>query len=424
MDTVGSLLLIFAIFMTMLIIIIRIIPDLKRQKHFIQNNTEYFLNTLKQIEIDKVGYLYKNRGIDIMLKKTYVDSSSDSFYYQVELIVKINSPVNGSMKITNRSLSNFLKKDILTGDDKFDKYFHITSFFSPFVSAILANNIRIQIMNLSNYFKQIEIDSKKMNFLLIKPEKITSLKYDYLFSQLILIADEIEKASSFKDAIKYSIDNDPSEKVKILCINRAALLPIDKKEIYELVKDYLNNSNDNISLAACKTSGEYGFPILEKFISNFAKYNSQIQNQIASIILKNNYPLKMEKSLILFNSSHENETRILLLNSFEKTIDNTKLSFLIRNIAENAENNELDIILEYCKKFGNKEHIILLRDVFDLKNNPYILKVNKVYDAIHHIQDRLGPVEKGWISVDDSDPLNGALSSNSSEKGKLSKGEL
>lgn len=392
----------------------------KKKDRAIEKYSEDFFMQLEKKENRKLKYNYKGRQIDLDIKKTLVNADTNYYVIVFTLLMEIDPSLKGNITLVSTSLNNFNNSDILTGDKKFDRYFYLSCFFTPFASGILTEDLRNEIIKIRNWISRIDIESNIIKFEIRKENSMSHNTFNELFSSLSEIANIIEEFSSLDDAIEYNINNDSKYGVKLNCIKRSALLSVSKERIFEIVKDSISNNNLILSLAACETAGKPAFPFLDSYIRDILKYEKSIQEEIIRISVKNDYPFKIDAAKKLYTSTKSTEIKKHLVRFFEKDLNDDILTFLINDFKIIKDYRLLKKVLKLCEKHGKREHIVLLRNVFNIDSKFAGLYKPIVERSINMIQYRLGPVEKGWISVDDSDPLNGALSSNFSEKGKLS----
>jgi len=348
---------------------------------------------------DGKGCSGKLNGINYSLK---ID-----FAYGFLLSVEQKLPISGSLSIKRETVVSTLKKDLgindlLLGDKIFDDKMHVETTEPSWLAAVLNNENRILVVDLSEKTEKFSITRSFV--------KINLTQYGTSADRLtdrVKKAIKLSQALSVKDTVKkmliHNLYYDQEEGVRLNNLKMLAARFPRSRELTRIYHDAMEDPCVEIQIEAAIQLKEKGMARLLAILKNKETFDAE---RIISVFRDNRYRKSIPVLKEIYDERNDADMRISILKAF-RTIGDDKLGSFLAGKLNEPDNA---VLVQILRTLGTCGSVNEIERIHGLAKTARQSKVREeARNAMAIIQNRLGG-DKGWLSVVEHAEADGALS--------------
>ena len=337
-----------------------------------------------------------------------------SLYYELIsprsiLITKLN---NFRVKTSNNGIPRYK-----TGDYRFDTSIALFSAHETNEAAIFNASIRDRLIYLSKSVHHLNITNLELQMFIENSPKISDFQIASTIKTSINILNDFINPIDQKEAILHNAFKDPSPGCRFK--NLSVLLKhfSVNRSIWSELKKALKDNDLQVQILAAKHLGTIGMDHLTKIISGNTITPIE-KEELIRILIENHHTKAAPTLMEVFNNNSNIPLKKQILHAFLIFRDKRTEPLLIKTLENNSNDLSMEAIkaLKTCGTNKSIEALHLL-----LKNTYNFFTRGEINATIETIQANLGDVQNGWLSVNEINEKDGALSiDNDADRGALS----
>lgn len=388
--------------------------DFTNKTKLTKTEVEYLLRNISQKSVFNHYFIYDNYEFSYIYPGNVHYFNHHRFQYKNSFCLAIRFEMEYAFEFKISSAISNCK--FITGDAKFDSTYSST-FSNKHNFSFFNQNFREYLLSLEPIIREAYFTNNGI-FLVIWNNIENLDMLNRLLQTKKFITDNKNPFYSLMDIY----ENDPIESVKknsLKHIYKYRTSKRKKTKINSIFNEALNSNNLELKLECIRIMREESYDYLENILINFNKYENEEKIDIIKTAQNCNYNIDSNLLEKIFINHKNDDVRKEILSYISKKYPHSSINFMIDQIPNCSQT----VILEIIKTVGKIKNIELIKSVQKqiIQSNTDSPRItNTLQNAFKEVYKGKTDLTQGWISIDDSDPLNGALSSNSSEKGKLS----
>jgi len=295
-----------------------------------------------------------------------------------------------------------------TGDAIFDEEFVISTSHQPAILiGMLDAETRHLLSELGHSCKYLSLSHHRFIVQIKKWLSMTPGEARIILEKMTGIMTRLTEDITLDQRFTRNIKSDPLVPVHIRNIRALAAYSLQSPGTQEVLKKALENPDYGVQIEAAQHLGGEGIVHLVTLIENRAPLDMNQLIQVVEILGRRYYKEGLPVLLDLFNSGRGNELKTAILETLAKWAHPGANAFLIHQLERGQPELRVPIItaLGACGGAGEIESLYRIKENV---LNPLIHKAAR--DAISQIQSRMGPGEKGWLTINITGDKEGGLS--------------
>jgi hypothetical protein len=309
-------------------------------------------------------------------------------------------------------------RDIQAGDNEFDDLLFVDA-SEPYVATAYLNSV-IRRLSKKLAASGTSINISKFGISLIMPfsEIHQPRKIVRCVEDMVSLCKELNREQDIRKRLMENIDADEIPEVRLRNIRAlTAHFALDDK-IFALLRKTMRDEMIEIQVESAAHLGVEGTVHLADILRKGGAVSGVMKLQIVNILKEHGYRESAPVLMNLYRDTKNPDLMIAVLDAFFVFGDERVGPLLMEQLdAENADVRMHAVrALETC---GTVEAVERLLKLADDSLSPFVK--NATHKSVERIQSRLGNVEKGWLSMPESQGKQGALSmAGGAEEGSLS----
>ena len=337
----------------------------------------------------------------------------------LKVIIDFRSSFPGNFSVENEHFLSFLKftEDKNIGESEFDSRYLLSGGSDIAITAISSFDFRRYINDLNEICKYFKISNNKVEAEVEKTKINSSQDLDNVIEHCLKIVNEINRPDDIRKRLIENSRFDPNRKVQAANLKMLHENYKEDSEIAALIDEIKNYEIPQDRILAAPYLGEEGMMMALGILENEKLDNESVCDAVKILEIQKVDSDYMILKELLENNRDENVIAVVI-----HVAGKLGLSVYEKNIFPYLDHDSKfirELSIEAISECGTAKSVEKLHEMMDDSMNPFSRK--KYSEAIAKIQSRLGDVEKGWVSVENTDNLDGALSKDKNEdRGGLS----
>jgi len=296
-------------------------------------------------------------------------------------------------------------EDIATGDDEFDRVIICEASDAHYITAFMNRTVRSKILRIVSTPCKINITMKGIEVRYPCTGDVEGKKVRACVADMADIMKDFTRDTGIKERLIENGTDEPDMVIRMKNLQALVLnFPVDDGTRYFLTTRLRDNSI-LIQVEAAKYLGEEGRSHLLSLLEEDRIQDLSLVVLIMATLPPEEVPLKaLQKA---YSTAGSLDVKRSLLRIVKKR-NAAPLSRFFGEELLKSDGELRDIIIDVLAHGGNLDCVEALYKTGKQSLNPLVK--NAVNNAIGRIQYRHGSGERGWLSVSDQEPLEGALS--------------
>jgi len=382
-----------------------------------------------RIEYNKRFFFKRAKFIEVIIEGSksniFITKHNKEPNYLVKLSALPTFKIPFSLT-TNDDVDSFFGKNsnllFETGDKYFDKQFNVLYRDQYKTQAILDSSLRRMIFSLKSMVKKLSINENKIEVEQSFPMSSVYGNINEIIDQMRLIGDYIKEEKNILQQLLDGISVETESLIKIKKIEALCKKFPEQDETKKILKTLLNDSDLTIRVYAADALGSEGIKTLIETMrdireNRFYSGHSDVELQIINIFRRN---YSDETNQEIKNVLEKEEDKELLLASF-RYCRNIPGGNFTQGLLKHIKHSDSTVREEALKIIVSEGNILAVESLFIEKEKTMnLFWKGELTRAIEIIQNHIASGEKGWVSLNETESLEGELTLTNNHKGEIS----